>query len=699
MRRTLTLLLAAAILLGAFSSCDDVVSEQSSSSAESQVEQSSSSVESSSNNTVSSTTPDTEAPSNTPQYTRNFDAPVVVIDGKTIKNIKDVEVVDGIVSLPLIDILKSAGITVEWLNDRIALVTRTASRQWVFDLNEPYFVPKGSNNSEKDNAIKSSDGEYRIVEKDIYISLTAMHGILQKVFYGNSPSISFNEENYIIDININHSSDEIGSTIPVYELSEDGTYYTVVGVVPRSSASYYDVMIHPTYNGLPVRKIESLERYQNYEDGELWSEDEEEILYYYYSVTVKINSLKIPYSVMEISEDAFDGQYIREFDVDVYNTSFKNYDGALYSYDGKKLLKQANDDSLREITVLEGTEIICNGAFRNMENIVTVRLPSTLLSIGEKAFYNCHRLVEIYNLSQIDIQKGSDENGIIAKNAIEIYTSSEIPSAVRVVDKDFIFFENDKETVLVNYIGGDRIVTLPSGKEYKIGTNAFRNKTGIIQINLSKSITSVRANAFTGMTNLYRVNVSDIEDFIAITFLSNPIREGVLLCVDGKAAKSITITNDVKMNTFENCESIEEVIITEGVSRIGEYAFKGCTSLERVVMANTVVEIGSYAFAECVSLKEIELSPSLKSISSFCFLNCDSLTKVIIPRSVDRIKSHAFYDCDFLTVVQLHENLDYVESKAFAECDSLRVIHIPPGLGKAEDAFYGVSTITRYHFD
>ena len=66
--------------------------------------------------------------------------------------------------------------------------------------------------------------------------------------------------------------------------------------------------------------------------------------------------------------------------------------GVKYSRDGKKLLKDYF--SLSEYVVREGTEVICDGAFRGCKSLQSVTIPNSVTSIGDEAFFLCTDLDE-----------------------------------------------------------------------------------------------------------------------------------------------------------------------------------------------------------------------------------------------------------------------------------------------------------------
>ena len=55
------------------------------------------------------------------------------------------------------------------------------------------------------------------------------------------------------------------------------------------------------------------------------------------------------------------------------------------------------------------------------------------------------------------------------------------------------------------------------------------------------------------------------------------------------------------------------------------------TSLQEVVIPNTVTEIGNSAFYGCETLEEIELPDSIETIGDNLFAECDKLARIIIP--------------------------------------------------------------------
>ncbi|MBQ7280165.1 MAG: leucine-rich repeat protein [Bacteroidales bacterium] len=58
--------------------------------------------------------------------------------------------------------------------------------------------------------------------------------------------------------------------------------------------------------------------------------------------------------------------------------------GAKYSQDRKRLLKGPNN--LEEYTILQGTTVICDGAFVGCKSLKQINIPNSVTHIGDYAF-------------------------------------------------------------------------------------------------------------------------------------------------------------------------------------------------------------------------------------------------------------------------------------------------------------------------
>lgn len=74
--------------------------------------------------------------------------------------------------------------------------------------------------------------------------------------------------------------------------------------------------------------------------------------------------------------------------------------------------------------------------------------------------------------------------------------------------------------------------------------------------------------------------------------------------------------------------------------------FGGCESLERVVIGEGVKIIEGYCFSDCTNLKEVVLGPMVNTIKQRSFFQCKALEKIVIPASVVSIPETSVYPND-----------------------------------------------------
>lgn len=115
-----------------------------------------------------------------------------------------------------------------------------------------------------------------------------------------------------------------------------------------------------------------------------------------------------------------------------------------------------------------------------------------------------------------------------------------------------------------------------------------------------------------------------------------------------------------------------------------------------IIIPDSVTLVGRGAFEECTSLSQISLSNGLKEIEDDTFRNCSSLTKIEIPSNVKLIwgmvyrivddevgcftsEAGAFLGCVSLKSVVLRGKETEVKERAFQGCTQLKEIIVPKG--------------------
>lgn len=149
--------------------------------------------------------------------------------------------------------------------------------------------------------------------------------------------------------------------------------------------------------------------------------------------------------------------------------------------------------------------------------------------------------------------------------------------------------------------------------------------------------------------------------------------------------KDFVIENGV-LKKYTGSDS--DVVIPEGVTKIGGSAFEDCTSLTSVTIPNSVTSIGKWAFYGCTSLASIKIPDSVTEIGVCAFYGCTSLTSVTIPDSVTSIGYYAFEDCTSLTSITIPDSVTSIGYGTFEWCTSLTSATIGSGVVTiGEDVF------------
>ena len=149
---------------------------------------------------------------------------------------------------------------------------------------------------------------------------------------------------------------------------------------------------------------------------------------------------------------------------------------------------------------------------------------------------------------------------------------------------------------------------------------------------------------------------------------------------------------------FDDNNSVESVIIENGVTSIGGGVFEYCTSLISVTIPNSVTSIGDSAFFGCTSLTSVTIPNSVTSIGDSAFYNCTSLTSVTIPNTVTSIGDSAFYNCTSLTGVTIPDSVTSIGRSAFSTCKSLISVTIPNSVTSIGDYAFYVCYFTSENF-
>ena len=96
--------------------------------------------------------------------------------------------------------------------------------------------------------------------------------------------------------------------------------------------------------------------------------------------------------------------------------------------------------------------------------------------------------------------------------------------------------------------------------------------------------------------------------------------------------------------------TVKNLIISEGVTNIGDYAFHAESALEHIELPTTIDTINYHAFSSTASLKELTLPEGLKLIESEAF-SSSGATRITLPSTLEKIDGYAFQYSNIKSIV------------------------------------------------
>ena len=432
--------------------------------------------------------------------------------------------------------------------------------------------------------------------------------------------------------------------------------YTVSGI---GTCTDTEILIPTTYNGLPVVSVEASAFLNN----------------------TAITSVVLPDSITSIGENAFNGcesltsvTFGKNSQLSSIGPGAFNYCYSLESITIPESVTNIGSDAfiycygLRSVTFGENSQLtsIGDGAFNWCESLESITIPASVTSIGEWAFVECYRLVEVWNLSKLNITAGSEDNGYVAYYAKRVETEPS-ESYVYTDENGYVIYYDGKVKALINYTGNETKLTIPDDIT-ELNCFALSDCYNITSVTFGENsqLTSIGDGAFNWCESLESITIPD-----SVT----SIGEGAFCC----------------------CAKLTSITIPDGVKSIGNHAFAGCSALESITIPDSVLNIGDSAFAECTALESITIPDSVLSIGYSAFEGCTALKNITIPGSVLSIGDNAFKECTALESATISEGVKSIGDNAFYNCTNLVNVSLPDSLTSISfNTFYGCTNLQTY---
>ena len=368
--------------------------------------------------------------------------------------------------------------------------------------------------------------------------------------------------------------------------------------------------------------------------------------------------------------------------------------------------------NLTSITIPGSVTAIGPNAFEDCTNLTSITIPSSVISIGWNVFDGCTSLNDIR-------YSGTSESVISA-------LSGYVPTRVTFNYGDKV---SEAERMITVFVKTDGTLTAPttlptvSGYEFK----GWLTKDGepydftvaptgqfTLYANWEKKPDpdppkSGKCGATGDNVTWQLTENTDDPSTYTLTISGSGAMEDYLMssnqpwCSFRKQITSVVISPGVTSIgnlAFTRSCNIIHVDIADSVVSIGEQAFSDCSSLTNITVPQSVTYIDAYAFDSCTNLSSITLSTNnITSIRPYTFSGCSELSSIVIPDGVTSIQLGAFSNCTKLTSITIPDSVTTIDPWAFKNCSSLTSITIPSSVTSiGSNVFTGCTSLNDIRY-
>lgn len=371
------------------------------------------------------------------------------------------------------------------------------------------------------------------------------------------------------------------------------------------------------------------------------------------------------------------------------------------TYRGKPVVSIAdgafnNLEALVSVTISEGITKIGAEAFCECYSLASVIIPEGVTGIGGYAFYNC-ALTSVtipgsvecirdgafnscYYLASVTLENGVKEIQNEAFCGCHSLTSLTIPASVTKIGGNP--FGNDSlDGNPFAFCSNLQTITVEEGNaRYHSRGNCIidkETKTLVAGCNYSvispEDILSIGKMAFSGCRELFSLTLP--RHLTAIEEGAFEYCDDLTIRYEGSENEWNLISKSEKWNysaeNFKMCFAVPN--FTLGLSYI----------LSHDQTSYYVAGMGSATESDIVIPENYNGKP-VAAVASNAFSGNSAIVSVKLPKSVEQIQEGAFANCSSLASVTLEEGLTVIEKNAFLHCVSLRAVTLPKSVTEIE---------------
>ncbi len=336
-----------------------------------------------------------------------------------------------------------------------------------------------------------------------------------------------------------------------------------------------------------------------------------------FSDCISLNDAEVPDSVSYVHATAFDGCILLNNDNDtvseneVQSDIQKNTENSVTSSTEIEAPDQSNSETSEKDIANEEIEN------KDTENTDEVILGKTII-VGKNAVILMNNQNTSVISGSMKSQDSLSANSIVSEDGTTIVKQSfyrddtlkeyEIPNEVTKIE-EFAFARSGLQKIII-----------PDSIQ-NIGYAAFYHCDDLNEIIIPSSVTEIGDKAFEKTPWMAEWRSNSAEEFLVAG-------DGILIAYKG-SDQIVTIPDNVKQiasGAFEGNEMMEEIILTEQVWAIRDYAFRNCTNLKTVTGGEDITLLEEKAFegTDIIMSNESVESPqnaSVQNLGSYQILN------------------------------------------------------------------------------
>ena len=470
-------------------------------------------------------------------------------------------------------------------------------------------------------------------------------------------------------------------------LNENGAYLKLgfQNEVPAQKFKLQKVIFH---NPEDFKRLNNLicdrKKQQLFERIE-WDAKEQTIPKHSLDLFENMRSLKIPTSVKEIEDGAFDEcEKLEEVECD------------------PKWICKFNKSRLRKITIPPQIKELPSECFKGCKNLRQIKFSSGIKAIGEGAFEDCENLTEIMLPMNENFSVFGKIYKIVPTDAV-----NKIPARA---------FKNCKKL---------KKLFLPSTVS-EIDKSAFEGclNLDVSNVKCPKQFEKLFSQVFTVESFDGKINQEDCQRYINAQGLEIPLNVKIDNPEFLKQCKNLRIIQcEPSFLNYLDKFLLKAVFIQDGVKIIPPGTFDGCNNLKMVEIPNTVENLQNNIFEQCdkittvicparllkyfnkQNLKNIIINEDIDidEVNKICFLGCKNLENISIPSLKNATGQLSFKECPKLMSIglgsqrrnkllqsfKIDDPVKEVTLEQYGEFKNLVKLEIPTSVDSIQEGVFG----------